>query len=278
MNLRRTLLFTLALIALPAAALAAGPCDDLSPAHREVANRVFASQHPYDACDDTFEACLKAQPVAPLVRRLADWICRKAATGQDAAAITRSLEKRALSMMRPGKVYGIDLSATPVAGCTEAKVVVTAYLCARCPYCSKLLPPLHREVTAGRLARQAAMHLRIFPIKGHAHSTEANVAVSAAASLGKGWEYLLRAYRGFDAFSLQALADWAADLGLDRAAFEQASGSAKVRDTVVEAKREGLRNGVDSTPTFFINGRRWQGDLDLDTLVDAIEEEFAALQ
>lgn len=258
-------------------ALARSPCDDLSPEARAVADRVLTTAHPYDVCDDTLAECLKSHPDAPLIRRLADWVCRKAARKETAAAITRSLEKRALSMMRPGKVHAIALDQAPVAGCNQAAVVVTAYLCARCPYCAKLVPALHREATSGRLAGRVALVFRLFPIKSHERSTEANLAVGAAQKLGKGWEYLLRAYRGFDAFSPAVLSDWASDVGLDRAAFEAATRDPAVRDAGVASKKEGLRNGVDATPTLFIAGRRWQGDLDADTVLDAIEEEAEAV-
>lgn len=264
------------IVLLSTPALSGSPCDGLSIEQKAVVEKVFATQHPYDACDATFKECLKAQPVAPTVRRLADWICRKASAGQDAAAITRSLEKRALSMMKTGKVSTIDLSTSPVAGCSAAKVKVTVYLCARCPFCSKLIPALHREVTSGRLAGRVSLYFRLFPIKSHEFSTESNVAVAAATMLGKGWEYLLRAYRGFDTFSLSALPDWAAEIGLDRTAFEAKAASSEARESVVASKKEGLRNGVDSTPTIFINGRKWVGDLDLDTLIDALEEEAEA--
>jgi len=274
----RRVLCILPTLALCWPAYGENPCDNLSPEQKAVVEQVFATQHPYDACDGTFKECLKAQPVAPLVQRLANWVCRKAASGQDAAAIVRSLEKRAMSMMRPGKQYAIDLGSAPAAGCTKAKVVLTAYVCARCPYCAKLVPVLHREVTSGRLAGRVGLYFRIFPIKSHEHSTEANCGLAAATSLGKGWEYLLRAYRGFDSFSLEALSEWAAEVGLDRATFESAAASQAIREAVVASKKEGLRNGVEATPTFFINGRRWLGDLDADTLLDALEEEAEAMR
>lgn len=258
-------------------ALAGSPCDDLSPEARAAADRVLTTAHPYDVCDDTLAGCLKSHPDAPLIRRLADWVCRKAARGGTPEAITRSLEKRALSMMRPGRVHAIALDQAPVAGCNQAAVVVTAYVCARCPYCAKLVPALHREATSGRLAGRVALVFRLFPIKSHEHSTEANLAVGAAQKMGRGWEYLLRAYRGFDEFSPAVLSDWASDVGLDRAAFEAATRDPAVRDAVVASKKEGLRNGVDATPTLFLNGRRWQGDLDADTVLDAIEEEAEAV-
>ncbi len=273
----RRLLTVLTSVCLCGPALARGPCDDLPPQARAVADQVLTTAHPYDVCDDTLAGCLKSYPDAPLIRRLADWVCRKAARNETAAAIMRSFDKRALSMMRPGKVHTIALDQAPVAGCSKAAVVVVVYLCARCPYCARLVPALHREVTSGRLAGRVALVFRLFPIKSHEHSTEANLAVGAAHKMGKGWEYLLRAYRGFDAFSPAVLSDWASDVGLDRAAFEAATRDPAVRDAVVASKKEGLRNGVDATPTLFINGRRWQGDLDADTVLDAIEEEAEAM-
>lgn len=266
----------LATVLIPLWALAQSPCDSLSEAQRAIVEEIFKTEHPYDACDKTFEECLKERPVAPLVRRLADWICRKAKGGADAKAVMRSLERRGLSMMRPGKTFEIDLSKAPVAGCPKAKVTVVAYVCARCPYCAKLIPALYNEVTSGRLAGKVALYFRLFPIKSHEHSTEANLGVAAAMALGKGWEYLLRAYRGFDSFSVEALPSWAEDVGLDREAFEGAMKDQKTRDLVVESKKEGLRNGVEATPTIFISGRHFKGDLDLDTVVDAIQEEIEA--
>lgn len=150
-------------------------------------------------------------------------------------------------------------------------------LCARCPCCARVIPALHREVTSGRLAGRVALYFRLFPIKSHKHSAEANLAVAASQRLGKGWEYLLRAYRDFNAFAPTSMSDWAADVGLDRAAFEAALRDPAVRDALVASKKEGLRNGVEATRTLFISGRRWRGDLDLDTWIDALEEEAEAL-
>jgi protein-disulfide isomerase len=263
------------LVALPARAQTPA-CDALSAQAGEVARQVLESQPPYEGCDQPIATCLKNNPSDRLALRLADFVCRRAASRQDRATIERSLERRALSMMRPGRRYTIEDAAWPIAGCTAAKVKVVAYVCARCPFCSKLLPDLHREITAGRLAGRVALTVRPFPIKSHANSTEANLAVAAAAGLGKAWEYLLHAYRHFDRFTPDAPARWAADLGLDAAAFAAAAAGPAARDFVVAAKKEGLRNGVEATPTLFINGRRYVGDLDVETLVDVLEEEAEA--
>lgn len=268
----------ISIIFIHSVALADNPCQSLNDMQKKVVDDIFRTQHPYDQCDDTFEQCLKREPVPPLVRRLADWICRKASKGEDEKGIRRSLEKRGLSMMKPNKTYNIDTSSSPLAGCKQGKVVVTSYVCARCPFCSKLIPHLHREVTNGRLSGRVALYFKLFPIKSHEHSIEANMAVSSAIRMGKGWEYLLRAYSGFDSFSVDMLPIWAKDVGLDANQFQHAMNEPSTKEYLVESKKEGLRNGVESTPTFFINGRRWYGDLDLDTLIDVIEEEAESIK
>lgn len=80
-------------------------------------------------------------------------------------------------------------------------------------------------------------------------------------------------YAKFDGFSLDRLTNLAIEAGLDKAAFADMSAKKEVREHLVEAKKEGSRNGVEATPTFFINGRRFLGDLDSLTLVDCILEE-----
>jgi len=62
-------------------------------------------------------------------------------------------------------------------------------------------------------------------------------------------------------------------VGLERGAFERERSSSENRKRLVESKKEGLRNGVEATPTLFINGRRYHGDLDRESLLDVLEEE-----
>jgi protein-disulfide isomerase len=50
------------------------------------------------------------------------------------------------------------------------------------------------------------------------------------------------------------------------------------RETLVASKKEGLANGVEETPTLFINGRRWVGDLEAVEILDAVAEEAARVR
>jgi len=253
-------------------------CDALTGEAKNIALYILSTEHPYDCCDGTIAECVKERPDCPLAVRLANFVCRRAAGGQDKDTIKRSLQRRALSMIRPGRTFEIDLEHNPLVGCSRAKVQAVAYTCARCPYCSRLLPAIYREVTSGQLAGKVALHFKLFPIKSHDHSAESNLALAAAGSLGKSWEYLLKIYSHFDSFDTDRLTAWAGEVGLDTGLFDEASRSGEVRKALVTSKKEGLRNKVVATPTFFINGRKYQGDLDIDTLVDVLEEEAEAVR
>jgi glutaredoxin len=248
-------------------------CGALDERQRDLAERIFASEYLYDCCDETISSCLVAQPTCRLAVRLAENICRRVAAGQDEAGIRRALSRRARSMIGGGTPPEVDLSNAPVFGSAEAPVTVVIYACARCPYCSKLVPLLYDAVADGELQNDARLAFRIFPIRGHEGSTEAGLGFAAAVALDGFWPFLLESYRHFDDYTAERQLEWAAAVGFDRGDFSARMLDPSTRETLIASKKEGLVNGVEETPTFFINQRRWVGDLTIEELIDAIEEE-----
>jgi protein-disulfide isomerase len=266
-------LLTVIGVMLAAASAAAAPCDRLSGDRRALAEKLFRATFPYDCCDETLDRCLKQKSVCRLARRLRDDICRRVVRGDDEKKVKAALDRRARSMTPTTKRAGIDLAGAAAAGDPKSKVVVVAYACARCPFCSKVVPELHHLVTAGGLKGKAVLYFKPFPISGHAGSAEGGMAFVAAQRLGRFWPYALKLYAEYDRFAVSKLPEWAAAVGMDRAAFGKEMSSAEGRKRLVESKKEGLRNGVEATPTLFINGRRYHGDLDRETLLDVLDEE-----
>jgi protein-disulfide isomerase len=267
------LIATITLLGLPSAASAqTKTCDALQGAKRQLAVDILKSQHPYDCCDGTIWDCLKKKKVCRLAKRLANDVCRRAKAGQSRQTIERELSKRASSAT--GKKYRIDLSGEPRAGDGGAPVTVVAYLCARCPYCARLGPHLYKSVTSGRLKGKAKFYVRLFPIRSHQHSTEGGLALMASKVLGKFWPYLLHVYAHFDKFDPAKLPDCAASKGMPRQKFIEVMHSGATRDKLVKSKKEGVRNNVNATPTLYINGRKYTGDLSFSAVEDVIEEEW----
>ena len=269
---------TLSVLLMAASVLAQTPqCDRLDRGSKKLAMKILDSEYAYECCDETISKCLDVKAPSRLVRRLADNVCRRVAQGQDEVRIRRALSRRARSMLGDGVVAEIDLTSAPSTGPSEAPVVVVVYACARCPYCSRLVPALVEEVSeGGALEGKVRLVFRIFPIKGHEGSTAAGLAFAAADEMDAFWPYLLTAYGHFDDFDPQSpelLGEWAVRSGLDGGEFEARLTDPALRERIVRSKKEGLRNGVEETPTLFINGRRWVGDLEIVEVVDALGEE-----
>ncbi len=280
MPIRKKKLFLAAFVSvmtlvLPVLAQAQTPtCDALKGGTRELANALLQSQHPYACCDESIATCLTKKPRCRLAVRLANDICARAAAGEDKSSIERALQKRATSMMHVGSPVPIDLGGAAVAGDPNAKVTIVTYACPRCPLCAKQVPAIYKLVSEGSLKGKAKLYMRPFPIRSHEGTTEAAMGMMAAHSLGKYWPYTLQVYNNFDSFNVSKLLDYAVAVGLDRDAFAKLQNDAALRGKLTDSKREGLRNKVDATPTWFIDGYRYVGDMRTSVIEDVIEEEF----
>ncbi len=258
---------------LVAATASATPCGKLNADQKKIARGVMKKTYPYDCCDEALTSCLKQKKVCKLAKRLRDDICRRVARNQAPKAIKDALDRRARSMSAVGKKAKISLEGMAPAGEAGAPVTVVVYACARCPFCAKAVPRLYRQIHAGGLKGRAKLYFKAFPIRGHKGSAAGGMAFMAAQKLGQFWPYTLKLYKEFDSFSGDKLPVWAAATGMEAGAFAAALKDKSLRKALVEAKKEGLRNGVKATPTLFLNGRKYHGDLDPETLLDVIDEE-----
>jgi protein-disulfide isomerase len=156
-------------------------------------------------------------------------------------------------------------------------VTVVVYACARCPFCAEIIPRIYDVVLNGSLKGKVKLYDKPYPITTHPNSKEGGLALIAAHKLNKFWPYLMRIYEKFKDFSPEKYVLWATEVGLDGAAFESLMRGEDAVRLLSASKKEGIVNGVESTPTFFIDGRKYGGDLDVDTLVDVMEEEYERL-
>ena len=275
--MKKYVLFLLLMFMCMPEALAQTPnCDALDVKSKPIAVEAMSQIHSYGCCTETVETCLKQSESCKTVSFVADEICRLASKSKKTAEIKELINLRAQAMQPDAKIYEIDVKPEHIWGNPESKVVLTVYLCGRCPYCSRHVPLLIHTLEKSAIKDQIAVNLRYFPIKSHDNSTPAALAIEAAAQMGKAWPYLIKSYENFDAFTLSQINVWAQEIGLDKDAFTSQMKDAATRSTVSKSKKEGLVNGVTTTPTFFINGRRIEGKFDVDSLVSILEEELAA--
>jgi protein-disulfide isomerase len=261
----------------PAPADTLCPCLE-SPEQKALARSVAEAFHLYNCTDATIAKSLSDPDCAGLAQRLKNQVCRLVKKGKSRAEILDALLRRGQSMVELGQPAGIDLSRAPVTGSAKAPVKVTAYVCARCPFCRIIMPKLIKCVQAGTLKDKVRLGVRMFPIRGHKGSVPGGLAFEAAMEMGRFFEYMDLAYREFDAFSEARLVPWAEKCGMPADRFKTLLKSPDTERKLVQEKKEGLANHVTATPTFFINGRKYVGDMDIETLIDVLEEEYDANQ
>jgi len=261
-------------LAAPTAHARTPTCDALSGDQEFIAAELLATQRLYDCCDDTIANCLERKPTCSLAFRLSENICRRVADGQTRARIVDALRMRGRSALPGKRKAEIDLAGLPVAGEANAPVTLVEYACPRCPYCAMMTPKVYDAVVKGRLDGKVKLYFRTFPLRSHAGGKESGLAFVAAEKLGHFWEFVLYFFQRFDRFSVPRLLEWAEAAGMDREAFEQAMADPASLQRLIEMKKEGIVNGVEATPTFYINGRKYNAELSHEEVIDVLEEEF----
>ena len=151
-------------------------------------------------------------------------------------------------MVGGGASAEIDLDAAAILGPDDAPVTLVIYACARCPYCSRLIPELVDGVRDGPLHDQVRLAFRIFPIRGHEGSTPAGLAFQAAADMDAFWPFMLYAYGHFDDWTEEAQIQWATAVGLEREAFEARMTDPATRSGAGREQEGGARQRRRSDP------------------------------
>jgi len=156
-----------------------------------------------------------------------------------------------------------------VLGPADAPVTVLEYGDYECPYCRGAARDVRRLLD--RYPAAIRFVFRNFPVPQlHPHAEQAAEAAEAAGAQGRFWEMyelLLRPSSGLD---LDSLLGYAERLGLDTGRFSNEVIGNVYADRIERDVREGIRNGVNATPKFYVNGERIDGKVPLDGLVDAV--------
>ena len=164
-----------------------------------------------------------------------------------------------------------------VLGPADAPVTVVEYGDYECPYCRGAARDVH--VLLDRHPGKIRFAFRNFPISQlHPHAEQAAEAAEAAAAQGKFWEMYELLLRPSARLDRPALLGYAERLGLDVARFDNDVAGAVYAGTIERDVREGLSNGVNATPKFYVDGRRIDGKFPLEGLADAVRSAVAAAE
>ena len=157
-------------------------------------------------------------------------------------------------------------------GPANAPATLVEYGDYECPYCGAAYPVIKNLQAAFR--QKLRFVFRNFPLtQAHPYALVAAEAAEAAAVQGKFWKMHDFIYEHQDDLEPDILPAWAEEVGLDLQEFGIAIKQGAVTRRIKEDRISGVRSGVNGTPCFFINGARYDGAGDYDSLRLALEEQ-----
>src|SRR5215472_11073647 len=161
-----------------------------------------------------------------------------------------------------------------IKGPIDAPVALVEYGDYECPFCGEAHPIV--KAIQEHLADRLCFAFRNFPLANmHPHAEHAAEAAEAADTQGRFWEMHDVLFENQEALDDGNLIQYASALGLDsqRLIDDVLAGAHATR--IREDFRGGARNGVNGTPTFFINGERYDGELSERGLLEALGKSNA---
>lgn len=166
-----------------------------------------------------------------------------------------------------------------VRGAQSGKVTLVEFGDFQCPACAAY-EPIVKQVLADNPDTVKLVY-RHFPlVQIHKNALGAAIATESAALQGKFWEmhdilYDKQSEWGNALNARDYFLTYATTIGLDTQKFQAELSNKALEDKVLAEYREGIRLQVQGTPTFFLNGEKLEGALDLARFNKLIKEAAA---
>lgn len=162
-------------------------------------------------------------------------------------------------------------------GPDDSPLVLLEYGDYECPFCAQALTIVDslREL----LGPSFRYVFRNFPLNDmHPNALIAAMAAEAAARQDRYWEMHHLLFMNQPLLRPDSLIGYARSLRLDLEAFTRDAASPEVIEAIRHDIRGGAMSGVHGTPTFYINGRRYDGPISQRALLGDLESARARAQ
>lgn len=197
------------------------------------------------------------------------------AAASGTGATTNPAQASAPAQAQQVRRYDVPVDDDPVLGPENAPITIIEFSDFECPYCQRW----HSEVYSRLLENygdEVRLVYRDFPLESiHPNATPAAVAANCAYEQNAFWEFHDKLFSNELGLGGEAYRQYAQDLGLDMATFNECVESDRYLDEVRADLEWAASLGVQSTPTFFINGIALVGAQPYDVFEQVIESELA---
>ena len=165
----------------------------------------------------------------------------------------------------------------PSWGNADAPVTIVEFSDFQCPYCTRI-SPLFEELKTTYGKEKLRIVWKHFPLSFHKEAGPAHEASAVVYEIGGSdafWKFHDQAFENQKNLDPALFGDWAAQAGVDKAAFEAAYNAKKGAAPVAADMKDATAVGVRGTPSIFVNGVKPQ-QRDAASMKKLIDEQLAA--
>jgi protein-disulfide isomerase len=167
-------------------------------------------------------------------------------------------------------------------GSDSAPIEITEYSDFECPFCASFatvqMPVIREQLIATGKVR---WRFRDFPLPTHAYSRSAALAAQCAGEQGKFWEMHDQLFANHQWAQTGknprgVFREFARSVGLDLDKYDACVDGQRYAGRIQASVQEGEARGVKGTPSFYVNGRPYQGRSasdDFKALVDSLTKK-----
>jgi protein-disulfide isomerase len=163
-----------------------------------------------------------------------------------------------------------------VKGDPDAPVTIVEWSDFECPFCTRFY-----EQTLGQVEEEyiktgkVKMVYRDYPLGFHANAQKSAEAAECAGEQGKFWEMHDVLFEKGVSGGVSSFKQFAADLELDTAKFDECLDSDQMADEVKKDMADGQAAGISGTPGFVVNGQLIVGAQPFSAFKQIIDAELA---
>jgi protein-disulfide isomerase len=161
-----------------------------------------------------------------------------------------------------------------ILGNPDAPCVLVEYGDYQCPHCAAAHPMV--QAIGKHFGERLAFVFRNFPLtRMHPYAQPAAEVAEFAGSRGKFWEMHDQLFENQARLGVNLFVELTTGMGLSREDMEAALENNTFTNRIHKEFTGGVRSGVNGTPTFFVNGSRYEGSMDQASLIGGIEAAMA---
>ena len=247
----------------------------LTAVQKRAALKALRSQTCICGCDMKVAECRMKDPSCGDSRGLAEVIVKAVKAGKDpeqAVANSDLVKRKSASPTLLEDPIPLTIDGAPSKGPANAKITLVEFSDFECPFCSKAAARVEAIVKA--YPKDIRLVYKHYPLATHPHAKMAAAASIAALNQDKFWQMHDKLFTNFNRLNESSVAQIAKDLGLDMTRFQADLASAKAKEIVAKDLADGDKAQITGTPTFFINGRRYNGPLEMVVLKPILDAEL----